>query len=65
MAPEALLLDEPTNALDEDNHTRMLDLLDGLQAAMLIVSHDARALARLARRAVALEDGRLRDAPLD
>ncbi|MGF1658385.1 MAG: energy-coupling factor ABC transporter ATP-binding protein [Rubrimonas sp.] len=61
MRPDALLLDEPTNALDEENHARMLDLLDGLDAAMLIVSHDPRALARLPRRAVRLRDGALEE----
>ena len=62
MRPDALLLDEPTNALDEENHARMLDLLGSLDAAMLIVSHDPRALARLPRRALTLRDGLLRDA---
>lgn len=62
MAPEVLLLDEPTNALDDANRARMLDLLAGLDATMLIVSHDRPALERLATRAVVLQGGRLEPA---
>jgi cobalt/nickel transport system ATP-binding protein len=59
MRPDVLLLDEPTVALDEPNRERMLDLLRGLRAAMIIVSHDREALALLATRAVVLREGRV------
>jgi cobalt/nickel transport system ATP-binding protein len=59
MRPDALLLDEPTVALDAPNRARMLDLLARLPAAMVIVSHDREALARLSTRAVVLRDGRI------
>ena len=59
MEPEVLLLDEPTNALDTAHRERLTEILAGLSCAMLIVSHDAAFLARLATRAVALEAGRL------
>jgi ABC-type cobalt transport system, ATPase component len=64
MQPDALLLDEPTNALDTEAEARLVALLQGLPQAMLIVSHDARLISRLASRAVRLSGGRLEDTPL-
>jgi cobalt/nickel transport system ATP-binding protein len=60
--PDALLLDEPTNALDDAARAALIDRLAGLDAAMLIASHDRPLLERLATRAVALADGRVRPA---
>jgi cobalt/nickel transport system ATP-binding protein len=59
MQPRVLLLDEPTNALDQPTRERLLDILGGLDQAMVIVSHDREALDRLATRSVVLEGGRL------
>lgn len=59
MRPEVLLLDEPTNALDAAHAARLTDLLAGLKATMVIVSHDFALLERLATRAVLLKEGRL------
>lgn len=59
MEPEALLLDEPTNALDEPTRERLLDILAGLNLAMVLVSHDREVVERLASRRVTLKDGRL------
>lgn len=59
MEPDVLLLDEPTNALDAPHRERLTEILAGLPAAMLIVSHDAAFLARLATRSLALEAGRI------
>ena len=39
MEPKALLLDEPTNALDTKNETRLLEILQRLPQAILLVSH--------------------------
>ena len=39
MEPEVLLLDEPTNALDVKNEARLLEILQGLPQAILLVSH--------------------------
>ena len=64
MRPQVLLLDEPTNALDEANHARMLEVLAGLDTAMILVSHDRSVLERLATRAVALRAGRLSQAQI-
>jgi cobalt/nickel transport system ATP-binding protein len=58
MRPEVLLLDEPTNALDEAAVERLLDILEGLPQAMVVVSHDRRVTDRLASRRVALCHGK-------
>ncbi|WP_370313440.1 energy-coupling factor ABC transporter ATP-binding protein [Sagittula sp.] len=59
MEPEALLLDEPTNALDTRNEARLLEILDALPQAILLVSHDPRFRDRLAPDSVELSDGKL------
>lgn len=64
MRPEVLLLDEPTNGLDEATAERLIAHLDGMEQAMILVSHDWPFLARLATRAVRLVEGRLVDAIL-
>jgi zinc transport system ATP-binding protein len=61
--PELLLLDEPTAGVDTRGRGEFLDLLAGLAAdgelAVVLVTHSAGAVRRLARRAVYL-DGTLR-----
>ncbi len=59
MDPLALLLDEPSNGLDDDARARLLDILDALPQAMVIVSHDRDFLDRLATRRVRMAQGRL------
>jgi cobalt/nickel transport system ATP-binding protein len=54
MEPQVLLLDEPTNALDQATRARLLDILAGLEQAMVIVSHDEEVIRRLCRREVVL-----------
>lgn len=58
MQPEALLLDEPTTGLDAEATDRLCAILEGLPQAMVLVSHDAAFLARLATRGILLKDGR-------
>lgn len=58
MRPEVLLLDEPTNALDEAAVDRLLGILEGLPQAMVVVSHDRRAVDRLATRRAVLCHGK-------
>lgn len=60
MRPEILLLDEPTNALDEAHRARLIEILESLDVAMVIVSHDQDFLARLTTRALLMADGRLK-----
>ncbi len=64
MEPQVLLLDEPTNALDEENYARMLEILQGLDAALLVVSHDRAFLEKVTTRAVLLKDGVLTPATI-
>ncbi len=64
MEPRALLLDEPTTGLDETRLARLIEILAGLDVAMVLVSHDRVFLERLATRAVLLEGGRIRPASL-
>ncbi|CCO23542.1 energy-coupling factor ABC transporter ATP-binding protein [Maridesulfovibrio hydrothermalis] len=40
MQPEALVLDEPTNDLDPAMRERLIEILNSLDVAMLVVSHD-------------------------
>jgi putative ABC transport system ATP-binding protein len=60
--PALLLCDEPTGHLDSDTGSRVLDLIDALQAefefALVTATHDADVAAR-AERAVGLADGRV------
>lgn len=64
MEPKVLLLDEPTTGLDEARLARLIEILAGLDVAMVLVSHDRVFLERLANRAVLLEGGRLHPASL-
>ncbi|PJE27834.1 cobalt/nickel transport system ATP-binding protein [Pseudooceanicola antarcticus] len=59
MEPEVLLLDEPTNALDPKNEARLLEILQALPQAMLLVSHDPVFREALAPAKVELSEGRL------
>lgn len=59
MEPKVLLLDEPTNGLDTANAKRLMSILKSLDAALIVVSHDAGFLAEIATRAVILRKGRV------
>ena len=62
MRPDVLLLDEPTNGLDQATERGLVEHLESLEQAMVIVSHDQRVLEHLATRAVSLADGQLAEA---
>ncbi|WP_166416675.1 energy-coupling factor ABC transporter ATP-binding protein [Cochlodiniinecator piscidefendens] len=59
MSPQVLLLDEPTNALDEENEARLIEILQTLPQAMVVVSHDPHFRRKIATRSLKLQDGLL------
>lgn len=63
-SPSVLLADEPSGNLDHTNsdrlHALLVELARDFDIAMVIVTHN-RSLARLARRALLLDGGRLHD----
>ena len=56
--PDLLLLDEPTNHLDVDSIEWLEEYLDGLDAAVVFVSHDRWFLESVATAVLELERGR-------
>lgn len=60
--PELLICDEPTSALDLITQKRILDLLDEVctrhQMALIFISHDLRAVARLCPNVMVMHKGR-------
>lgn len=59
MKPLALLLDEPANALDEKSTARLVDILNGLDCAKIIISHERDFLEKTCGDIVFLRDGKL------
>ena len=59
MEPEVLLLDEPTNAVDEAGQARLVEIINDLPQAMIIVSHDPHFRQKVATRHLRLVDGKL------
>lgn len=57
MQPQALLLDEPTSSLDPDTKKEIVDIIAGLinnSLTMLIVTHEAAFIERIATRIIQL-----------
>ncbi len=59
MQPEILILDEPTTFLDPPGQRLLVDLLQELPQAKLIITHDVNFAQALATRAVFFEKGKL------
>ncbi|GAA1311998.1 ABC transporter ATP-binding protein [Saccharothrix xinjiangensis] len=57
--PEVLVCDEITSGLDAVTRAGLLDLLAGVPCALVLISHDLDAVARLADRVVVLRAGRV------
>lgn len=61
MEPEVLLLDEPTAGLDDAHTARLIDVLNGMERTLLIVSHDQPFLRAVTNRTLRLEQGTLHE----
>ncbi len=59
MRPAALLLDEPTNGLDPGTRSRIIAILNALDAGMIIISHDWHFLHATTSEYLTIKDGRL------
>jgi cobalt/nickel transport system ATP-binding protein len=59
MSPEILVLDEPTTFLDPPGQDALLELLDQLPQAKLLVTHDVDCARALANRAIFFEKGKI------
>ncbi|MEF2144466.1 MAG: ABC transporter ATP-binding protein [Desulfovibrionaceae bacterium] len=59
MQPRALLLDEPTTGLDKETKQRILEILQSLDLALLVVSHEPEFLDEITDKLVALRDGKI------
>jgi cobalt/nickel transport system ATP-binding protein len=59
MRPEILVLDEPTTSLDPPGQRALLELLERLPQAKILVTHDVECARVLANRAVFFEKGRI------
>ena len=59
MEPKILLLDEPTNALDSKAKHKLLAVLQSLDQAMLVISHDLDFLKQLTSRSLVLSERKL------
>jgi cobalt/nickel transport system ATP-binding protein len=57
--PELLVLDEPSASLDPRARRELLEVLDGLESTLLVVTHDLPFAAQLCERAVVLAGGRI------
>jgi cobalt/nickel transport system ATP-binding protein len=59
MDPEVLVLDEPTTYLDPPGQRVLVQILEGLNQAKVIATHDLDLARRVATRAVFFERGRI------
>ncbi len=59
MQPDALLLDEPSNNLDIGTRDRLIEILNELDLALLIISHDWSLLADTCEDIYAMDQGKV------
>jgi len=59
MQPQILVLDEPSSDLDPRGRRRLIDLLNGLGATLLVVTHDLDLAVETCGRTVVMDAGRV------
>jgi cobalt/nickel transport system ATP-binding protein len=59
MRPQALLLDEPTNGLDPETRARIIEILNGLDTTLIVISHDWDFLDQTTTSFYTIQDGRM------
>ncbi len=59
MQPELMLLDEPSAALDMRQRRRLIALLQSMDQALLIASHDLELVLELCPRVIVIDQGRI------
>lgn len=64
MEPEVLVLDEPTTGLSPEAKERLIEILNDLDMARLVVSHEPDFLAATTDRLIAMRNGAIRSAEL-
>jgi energy-coupling factor transporter ATP-binding protein EcfA2 len=55
--PAILCLDEPTRGMDRDHRARLVALLETMDAAVIVATHDAEFAAAFAQRVVLMAEG--------
>jgi len=59
MRPGLLLMDEPSSNLDPRSRRRLIEILIGLEATLLIASHDLDLVGRVCARVAVIDEGRI------
>ena len=59
MSPELLVMDEPTSGLDYKASDNFISIVENLEQALLLSTHDLDLARKLCRRALVLKDGTL------
>ena len=59
MNPAVLLMDEPASNLDPRGRGRLIEVLEGMDITMIIAGHDLDMMARLCRRCVVVDGGKI------
>lgn len=64
MDPEVLILDEPTTGLSPEAKVRLIEILQNLDMARLVVSHEPDFLAATTDRLIAMREGQIKPGEL-